>query len=77
MKFVQNNKILVDSNAEIAEEAQRRPSWLLLLCAWLCDEIVFLFGSGFAGLGRGCRSWAGRHVAQPVAAARIGAGACW
>ena len=51
MKFVQNNKILVDSNAE---EAQRRPSWLLLLCAWLCVsalKVAFLFGSGFAGLG--------------------------
>jgi len=61
MKFVQNNKILVDSNAETAEisaeisaEKAQLPLAslrLTLRSLRLCVEIVFLFGSGFAGLG--------------------------
>ena len=60
MKFVQNNKILVDSNAELAElsaeEAQLALASLRLALRSLrlCVEIVFLFGSGFAGVGSAC-----------------------
>jgi hypothetical protein len=59
MKFVQNNKILVDSNAENAEISAEKAQLALaslrlaLRSLRLCVEIVFLFGSGFAGLGSG------------------------
>ena len=66
MKFVQNNKILVDSNAETAEpsaEISAEKAQLPLASLRfpqrslrLCVEIVFLFGSGFAGLGSADRN---------------------
>ena len=67
MKFVQNNKILVDSNAETAEpsaEISAEKAQLPLASLRfpqrslrLCVEIVFLFGSGFAGLGYILNFW--------------------
>jgi len=58
MKFVQNNKFLwiaCRDRRGSAEKAQLALASLrfALRALRLCVEIVFLFGSGYAGLGRG------------------------
>jgi hypothetical protein len=46
MKFVQNNKILEDSNAENAERsAEKTKERFLLLCAYLCVLCVSALNS--------------------------------